>query len=433
MCSNEIGDPKVDEDAKITTILSPRQRDENGLVKYNLTIENLFYLFNEIKKCEATYLDAYPYPQTIPTVIYAQPCILDKVFCFSLLNETNEIKEEGSLNSEEFNRFLLACLYLYIVYSFKTIVQYNCLLDSCNDLVQEEDIIYAANLNDDIKIQIPEDNELLSYYLKYDKQLTLIKEGKVTIENLTSLEHLNLIETYLKAQKFYSEIIESIVSLSSIKNSNKNHLLKQLNKIAVEISKIKETIPLVEVIPNSVDPDLSLFVKYSFAKMTIPDKTYKEANTEWYNLIQNYIKCINIIENKNYPTNSLCHFQFNMKQFYFNNYHVCVRVFMIKLYENNIHLHLKKYLSETFMIPNEFYVFFKDDEETGLDLFDEFTKIFDDLIRCYCLSPPRRNSQLTQYICNVQNFLQNVYIYNIFICFYILFLYSLFSYIIIIV
>lgn len=408
MCSNEIGDPKVDEDAKITSVLSPRQRDEANLIKYSLTIKNLFYLFNEIKKCEATYLDAYPYPQTLPTVIYTQPCILDKVFCLSFLNETTEIKEEGTLNSEEFNHFLLGCLYLYIVYSFKTIYQYNKLLDSCTDIIQEEDIIYSTNLNDDIAIQIPEDEKLLSYYLKYDKQLTLIKEEKVKIETHDSLEHLNLVETYLKTQKFYSEIVESMILLNS---KNNNHLLKQLNKIAVDISKIKETISLVEEIPDSVDPDLSLFVKYSFAKMTIPNKTYEEANTEWYNMIQNYIKCVNIIENKNCPTNSLCHFQFNMRQFYLNNHHICVRVLMMKLYENNISLHLKKYLSETLMIPVEFYVYFNDVENLGIDLFDEFIKIFDDLIRCYCLLPPRRNSQMTQYICNIQNFLQNVSIF----------------------
>lgn len=105
MCSNEIGDPKVDTDAKIVKVLSSQQRLEKKLIDFDLNVNKLFYLFNEMKRYEFVFYHGYPYPQTIPVIIYCNRDVIDVVydqsfFCVDSLTEKT---------------FLFGCLYLYTI------------------------------------------------------------------------------------------------------------------------------------------------------------------------------------------------------------------------------------------------------------------------------------------------------------------------------
>lgn len=97
---------------KNTTLLSPLQRDSSGTVIYEFNINNLFYLFNEINCLEFVELHAYPYPQTLPTIIYCNDVILSKLYKNSFYNTKNTLTEQC---------FYSGCLFLFIILSFRSV------------------------------------------------------------------------------------------------------------------------------------------------------------------------------------------------------------------------------------------------------------------------------------------------------------------------
>lgn len=108
----ENGEFENDDLGRNITCLSPLQRDISGIVKYEFNINNLFYLFNEINSLEFVELHAYPYPQTLSTVIYCNDIILSKLYKYSFYNTKNTLTEQC---------FYAGCLYLFIILSFRTI------------------------------------------------------------------------------------------------------------------------------------------------------------------------------------------------------------------------------------------------------------------------------------------------------------------------
>lgn len=401
--TTEIGNEEFESDdsERNTKLLSPLQRDEAGIVKYEFNISNLFYLFNEINSLEFVTLHAYPYSQTLSTIIYCNDVILSKLYNYSFYNTKNTLTEQC---------FYAGCLYLFIILSFRSVYLNDQLIKKGNIFFevyyhifilykQEDDYIFLDNIEAKELERKSNEEQIQQYYRQYE---LITKESEETYKSLlVRINNIRILNTFITMKKIYGDTIRLMINHNNTFNNLKTNAIQQrCVYILSYFNDIKNSIPLCEIVEGSIDPDLCLFVKYQFNKMEIPSYNYEDIYEEWKDMINKYLNAYKLVMSNR---NNLFTLHSHIKLFFLESNSILIRSYISILYDEFVEKQFIMTLEDSFHLPDDFFQY-----ENGENFFYSIRNNMNDYFKLYCLTASKHFRDDYSFIIKMSNFVRDV-------------------------